>query len=164
MHIFVLALPLVLIAAPAPSAPAEATAFPLVRFFEGRTEGRGVLKVMLKARVPIRVESRGRVEPDGSLLLVQEIKEGEKPARTRSWRMREVSPGRFVGALTDAVGPAQAEARGNRLRITYRMKGGLDVEQWLTLAPGGRSAHNSMKVGKFGLPVATLDETIRKLD
>ena len=164
MHAFILAVPLILFSSAAPSAPAEAPAFPLVRFFEGRTEGRGVLKVMLKAPVPIRVESVGRVEPDGTLVLVQKIEEGKKPARTRSWRMREVSPGRYVGPLTDAVGPAEAEAKGNRLRISYRMKGGLDVEQWLTLAPGGRSAHNVMKVGKFGLPFATLEETIRKVD
>ena len=164
MKAFVLAVPWLLLTSAPPSAPAVGQAFPVMRFFEGRTEGRGTLKVMMKAPVPIAVESRGRVEPDGSLVLVQKILEGNKPARTRSWRMREISPGRYTGALTDAVGPVSVQAKGSRLHISYRMKGGLDADQWLTLAPGGRSAHNQMTVRKFGLSVATVEETIRKLD
>jgi hypothetical protein len=42
------------------------------------------------------------------------------------------------------------------------MKDGLQVEQTLTPIEGGRAIDNVMKVRKFGLPVATLREHIRK--
>jgi hypothetical protein len=51
---------------------------------------------------------------------------------------------------------------GNRLHLSFRMRGGMDVDQWLTLAPGGRSAKNVLRVRKFGVTVAALDETIRR--
>lgn len=142
----------------------EASQFDVIQFFEGRTEGRGVLKVALRSPETIRVESRGRVQPDGTLLLVQEVSRGDRPKRKREWRMREVAPGRYTGTLSDAAGPVTAEAKGNRLHLRFRMKGGLEAEQWLTLAPNGRSAHNLLTVRKFGITVGKLDETIRKLD
>ena len=52
--------------------------------------------------------------------------------------------------------------RGNRLHLAYKMKNGMGVEQWIYLQPGGQVALNRMRVTKFGVPVATLEETIRK--
>ena len=141
-----------------------ATPFPVLRFFEGRTEGRGTLSMAFKSPQPITVESRGRIDSDGTLAVHQSIIEGSKPARTREWRIREVAPGRYSGTLTDADGPVIGEVEGNGLHLSFRMKGGLNAEQWLTLAPGGGSAHNVMIVRKLGVTVAALDETIRKLD
>ena len=165
MRAFLLTAPLLLAAfAPAPQPRAAAEAFDAIRFFNGRTEGQGVLKVALKSPTRIRVESRGRVEPDGTLSVRQSVSEGDKPARAREWRIRELSPGRYAGTLSDASGPVAGEAIGNQIHLRFRMKGGLDAEQWLTLAPGGRSANNILRVRKFGLTVATLTETIRKLD
>ncbi len=43
------------------------------------------------------------------------------------------------------------------------MKGGLRVDQWLTLLRDARIAQNRMIVRKLGIAVATLDETIRKV-
>lgn len=152
-------------AAASPPAPdAAAPAFPVLAFFEGRSEGRGRLKIAFKSPRPIHVQSQGRIGKDRTLLLQQVIKEGDKPPRTREWRIRELSPGLFAGTLTDASGPIRAEVRHDLLHISFRMKGGLDADQWLTLAPGGRSAHNIMVVRKFGVTVAALDETISKLD
>lgn len=151
-------------APPAKAREAAGPRFDVIRFFEGRTLGQGTLKVTLRPPERIRVESRGRVEPDGTLLLVQEVARGDRPKRKREWRMREVAPGRYTGTLSDAAGPVSAEANGNRLQLRFRMKGGLDAEQSLTLAPGGRSAQNVLHVRKFGITVARLDETIRKVD
>lgn len=53
--------------------------------------------------------------------------------------------------------------RGNELHVCYRAKGGLGIEQWIYLRPGGDAATNLMTVRKFGLPVARLRETIRKV-
>ena len=44
------------------------------------------------------------------------------------------------------------------------MKGGLKVDQKLTLQSDGRTLLNRLKVEKFGVRVATVEETIRKLD
>lgn len=138
--------------------------FDVVRYFEGRTEGQGRLKVIFRSPKTVRVQSRGRVEPGGGLVLVQDIAEEGKPRRTREWRMREVSPGRFRGALSDAGGPVIGEVQGNRFHVRYAMKNGLNAEQWLTLQPDGRTVRNVMHVTKLKVRVATLEETIRKLD
>lgn len=152
-------------AAPDPQQPdLSAPTFPVMSFFEGRTEGSGVLKVAMRSPQPISVQSHGRIGAGETLSVHQTIVEGDKPARTREWRIREVAPGRYSGTLSDASGPVTGEATGNRLHLTFRMNGGLDAEQWLTLAPDGRSARNVMIVRKFGLTVATLEETIRKVD
>ena len=166
MFSFNLAAPLLAVSflSTAPVPAAAAPPFPVVPFFEGRTEGQGTLKIALSGAKPIRVQSRGRTEPDGTLVLVQNVEEAGKPARTRTWRIRETAPGQYTGTLSDATGPVQARATGNLLRISYRMKGGFDVSQVLTLQTGGRSARNVMTVRKFGLPIGKLEETIRKLD
>jgi hypothetical protein len=154
----------ILAMATGPGLAAPAAAFPVLRFFEGRTEGTGRLKVLLRSAETVGVASFGRVAEDGTLLLAQTVSEGGKAPRTREWRIRETAPGRYSGSLTDAIGPVTGETVGDRLRLRYRMKGDLRVEQWLTLAPGGRAASNRLVVRKFGLTVATLDETIRKRD
>lgn len=149
---------------PLPSAEAAGPPFEVAEFFTGQLEGEGVLDVMMSGSRSIRVSSVGRKQPDGSVVLVQKIREEGKPARTRDWRLREVAPGRYSGTLSDAEGPVTATASGNRLHISFRMRGDMDVDQWLTLAPGGRSARNVLRVRKFGMTVAALEETIRKLN
>lgn len=145
-------------------ADASAPAFPVARFFAGRLEGEGVLRVMVGGSRAVRVSSLGRSEAGGTIRLDQTIREEGEPARTRTWRLREVAPGRYAGTLSDAAGPVVGEAAGNRLHLRFPMAGGMQAEQWLTLAPDGRSARNVLRVRKFGLTVAALDETIRKLD
>lgn len=148
--------------AEAPTAAAQPRFDPL-RFFEGRLEGRGRLDTIFASPVDILVESDGRVE-GGTLHLTQVIHEGDKLARTRRWVIREISPGRYSGTLTDAEGAVTGRTIGNRLHLAFTMDGGLPTEQWLTLSPDGRRAYNVLTVRKFGLPVAKLAEDIRKLD
>lgn len=148
---------------PRPADPA-APEFPVLSFFEGRTEGRGTLRVIFRSPRAIHVRGSGRVAPDGTLVLHQRIREEGKAPRERVWRIRKTSPSRYAGTLSDAEGPVAGEARGNRLRLAYTAEDGMRVEQVLTLAPDGRSAHNALAVRKWGLPVAALEETIRKLD
>lgn len=138
--------------------------FPVMTFFEGRTQGEGRLKILFRSAQAIRVESQSRQLADGTLLVEQRIQQQGKPLRTREWRIREVAPGHYAGALSDAAGPVSGTAEGGRLHLRFAMKGGLQADQWLTLAKDGRSAHNVMAVRKFGITVATLDETIRRQD
>ena len=147
--------------APVPAAPGPH--FDVMRFFAGRSVGEGRLSRIFSRPEAVRVESSGRVE-GGVLHLVQTVRLGARPARIRSWAIREVGPGRYAGALTDAVGEFRAETRGNRLHLRYAMRGGLAVEQWLTLSPDGRRASNLMRIRALGLVVAILAEDIRRID
>ena len=151
-------------AVPLPATAQPVTpAFHPLRFFDGRTQGDGKVKVVFKEPYGVRVHGRGRIDTDGALILVQDVLEEGKPLRRRSWRIRETGPGRYAGTLSDATGPVKLENVGGRFHIKFRMKGGLGVEQWLTAAPDGTSVHNSMVIRKFGLKVASLEEKIRKL-
>lgn len=153
------------VATPRPQPPnLAAPAFPVLHFFQGGSEGRGILRIAFQGPAAVLVRSHGSVGPDGTLTLRQEVRQGEKPVRRREWRIWEVSPGRYAGTLSDASGPVTGHVQGNRLHLAFRMKNGLRADQWLTLAPDGRAARNLMRVRKFGFTVAALDETIRKLD
>ena len=137
--------------------------FDAIAFFSGHTEGKGMLKVAMRRAVPALVEGDGRVEPDGSITLDQTVRRGERASTHRQWHLRANGPGHYVGTLSDAVGPVLGTVEGNRLHIAFAMKGGLKAEQWMYLEPGGEVARNVMVVGKFGMPVARLDETIIRM-
>lgn len=134
-----------------------------IAFFTGRSEGFGTVDTLLGRPVKLLVESIGRREGD-TLILDQTIREGAKPSRVRRWIMRPVAPGRYTGTLTDAEGPVNVTVAGPRASIRYRMRGGFDVNQQLTLQSEGRTLLNRLHVKKFGVRVAIVEETIRKLD
>jgi hypothetical protein len=154
-----LALALLLVAAAVPSQ----AAFNPVEFFRGKTHGEGTLKIIFQASKQMSVDSEGRAEKDGSLLLEQIIHEPGKPPRTRYWRLRQTGPNRFEGTLTDAAGPVRVDVAGERVRIQYKATNNLDFDQWLTPA-GPKEVKNAMRVRRFGITVAHYDEVIRKLD
>ena len=138
-------------------------AFNPVEFFRGRTHGEGTLKVVFQSPKNISVDSEGRTEKDGSLILKQVIHEPGKPERTRYWHLRQTAANRYEGTLTDAAGPVRVDVAGERIRIRYRAKNHLAFDQWLTRA-GPKLVTNSMRVKRFGLTVARFEEAIRKLD
>lgn len=144
------------------SAHAQKAIDPL-RFFEGRTDSEGMVKVMLSKPHRMHSIGDGRIEADGSLSLVQKVEEEGKPARERRWHIRATGPGRFSGTMSEASGPVTIEEIDGRYRFRFKMKGGLNVEQWLTPLPGGASARNTLLVKKLGVTVATGDGVIRKL-
>lgn len=159
-----LLVPAVLISLAIPIAPARAERMlePL-RFFEGRTELFSMVKVMMKKPYRSQTLGRGQILPDGSLSLVQQVQEQGKPTSHRRWLIREVSPGRFTGTMSDAVGPVQIQQIGGKFVFKFRMKGKLAVEQWIMPLPGGKSAKSKVTVKKLGVRVATSEGTIRKL-
>ena len=142
--------------------PAHA-AFNPVDFFRGKTHGDGVLKIIFQSAKRMSVDSEGRTEKDGSLLLEQTIHEPGKPPRTRYWRLRETGPNRYEGSLTDAASAVRVDVDKDSVRIRYKGKDHLDFDQLLT-PDGPRQVHNSMRVKRFGFTVAHFEETIRKLD
>ena len=142
---------------------AAATPAPLdpLRFFAGRTEGVGHLRIVLRHPRPMRVHGVGQAQPDGSLILDQQVEQDGRPAITRRWHLRRIAPGRYAGTLTDARGPVTAALVGDRLHIAYRTQGKVRIEQWLTPAPDGRSAANRLVALRFGIVVARRAATIR---
>lgn len=151
------------LAAGADAAPAPVTTtFDPVAFFTGRTTGEGRLKKLFTASQATHVVSVGKVDAGGALVLDQTVRiEGDKD-RVRQWRLRKVSPARYEGTLSDARGPVVATLERGVLHIAYSDKDGFAFRQQVTLAPGGRQAHNVMKVRRFGLTIATVDETITR--
>jgi hypothetical protein len=134
-----------------------------IAFFTGRSQGEGTVDTLLGRPVTLLVTSVGEKQGD-TLILDQTIREGAKPPRVRRWIMRPVAPGRYTGTLTDAEGPVNVTVAGPRAAIRYRMRGGLDVDQLLTLQGDGGTLLNRLHVKKFGVRVAAVEETIRKLD
>lgn len=132
-------------------------------FFAGSTKGDGELKIILSRRRAVHVDGTGRITAGGELVLNQVVTEAGAGPKERKWRIRETSPGHYAGTLSDAIGPVMGDVAGNRLHLRFRMKGGLRADQLLDLSPDRQSAHNRMTVRKFGMVMATLDETIRKV-
>lgn len=133
------------------------------QFFGGRSHGEATLDILFSGRERVVVDSFGRIAPDGSLVLDQTIRREGRKAKQRRWVMRPAGPGRFGGSLSEADGPIRLETRGNTLRIRYRTEDGLDAEQWLYLTADGRAAANRLGLSKWGVRVATIEETIRKI-
>jgi hypothetical protein len=132
-----------------------------IAFFTGVTQGEGKLDTLVARPVPITVSSLGFPE-HGGLKLIQRIEEGNKPLRVRTWIMKQAEAGRYTGTLTDAAGPVDIVVTGPRATIRYRTPSGLRIRQQLALQPDGRTLLNRLEAFKFGIRVATLDETISK--
>lgn len=156
----------------APIPQAEAPRFDPFIFFDGATRGEGVMNKVRSDPVSVQVTSRGRIITEGLreaswaapprrvLVIDQTIREGEKPARERQWRLHEFAPGRFEGTLSDAISPVTAHVQGNLLVIEFAIKGSFKVRQELTLSPDGQRAHNVTRISQLGVTAAVLVEDI----
>jgi hypothetical protein len=147
----------------AASAAPQRPAFDLVDFFTGRTHAESQIKVAFHKPLRHVTDSVGKRAANGDLILVDDIKEEGKPRKQRRWVMRKVGPSHFTGTLTDAVGPVDVVVNGGEARIRYRMKGGVSVDQTLTVRDS-RTLANHVSAKKLGVRLGKLDGTIRKLD
>ena len=136
----------------------------LEQFFIGTTQGTGTVNVILSGRHGVRDRARGRRDASGALLLDQLVEEEGKPARRRIWRLVRAGGSRITGTISDANGPVVGELDGNVLHLRYRLADGPNVEQWIALQPGGRTATNRMTFRRFGFRVATVETVIRKVE
>lgn len=135
----------------------------LERFFVGRTEGSGTVHVIMSGRHAVRDRATGRMQGN-TLVLDQVVEEEGKPARRRVWRLTRAGGNAVTGTISDARGPVTGTVSGNTLNLRYRMNDGPSVEQSITLQPGGRTATNRMTFRRFGLNVATVETTLRRID
>ena len=145
---------------PAPPATLPEPALDPTRFFSGRTEGQGSLKVRLGADRTLRVQSVGTTQRDGDFRLDQTIQFGNGAVENRTWLLRRVNAQHFTATLSDAQGPVRAESNGNLLHLRYRLRRAVYMDQWLYLQADGRSLENRAQITVLGIPWARLTETI----
>ena len=162
-RLFLACVPAALVGASASAtAGPKAIADPL-HFFEGRTESVSTISVITKKPYRSRTSGRGEISRDGTLSLVQQVREDGRPSYERRWRMRQVGPRRFAGTMSEATGPVVVDEVRGRYRFPFKMKGSLAIEQWLTPLPGGTVARSSVSIKKLGMKVGRSEGTIRKL-
>lgn len=139
-----------------------AARFDPAAFFTGRTTSEGTLSQIFASDKVTRVSTFGTRQANGDMVLEQDVRIGNQPVRHRVWRLRETSPGRFSGTISDAADDLAGTLNGNALTLTYTMDNNLGVHQVITANPGGQSAQNVMRIRRFGITVARLEETIRR--
>ena len=137
----------------------------LTAFFAGKSHADNVIKIAMRSPHKMIVDSVGGHNKEGEFVLIDTIREEGKPERTRTWVMHQAGPNHFTGVLSDAVGPVDVTVNGDSAVITYVMKEGhLKIIQRIQLQADGRSVSNHVVAKKFGMTVAHIDGTIRKLD
>ena len=162
MHKLLAALLLVGVAPAYAAEPAKPQpALDPLEFFTGEVRGEGTIKVVMKPATKMRSESRGTPDGKGGIVLDQKVYETGKPVRISRWKLHPTSKTTLAG--TNDVGRVSGKLTGNRLLLKYPMKNGLTAEQYLYLQPDRRTLLNRMTVRKFGMTVAKIEETIRKL-
>ena len=140
----------------------QAASFDPISFFTGATDSAGSLKQAFSSAKATRSTGFGAMRGSGEFVLDQTMTIAGEQAQTRQWHLHQISPGHFGGTISDGKGPVTIDVAGNRLLISYTMKGGLKVSSVLTIDPGGRTGHNVSTVRKWGMTAATLSETISK--
>ena len=145
------------------TAAAPAPTFDPLDFFTGETRGVGSLKVIMKPAVPIRVESEGKPDGDGGIVLRQTIREGDKPPRQNKWTLRPTSASTLTGTASNSPGPVSGRLSGNKVQLNYVMKNGMKAHQLLTLQPNG-TVLSRMNIKRLGVTVARVEEVISKVD
>jgi hypothetical protein len=148
-----------LVAWPASAAP---LADPL-QFFAGITESVGTMKAMMHGVQHVQSIGHGTISEDGILTLVQQVHDQGEPAHERIWRIKQVSPTKFVGTMSEAASPIVIEQVGAGYRFRFKLHGGLSAEQWLVPNDDGKSGISTLVVKKFGVVVAKSKGIVRRL-
>jgi len=157
------ALALAVLGAGSTAAAAPQPSFDPITFFSGATESSGSLKAAFSSAKATHVLGHGAMRGGGEFELDQTMTiAGDPKVQSRQWHLHQISPGHFGGTISDGKGPVTIDVAGNRLLIKYTMLNGMKVESVLTIDPGGRTGHNVSTVRKWGMSVASLNETITK--
>lgn len=142
---------------------ASVAPFSPLEFFSGDTAGEGVFRRIAAHHRAVHVRGWGTLRGGDTIDLEQRIEVAGKPPTNRRWTLHALGSGRYTGVLSEAVGPVSGAVEGIIFRIRFHAKGGFRIQQTMRLQPDGRTVENHLVVRKFGIRVAVLDETIRKL-
>lgn len=154
-----------------PAVPREsaADAFVLEEDLLGRTVARGEFRAINGVRRGFTATLNGSW--DGSTMTLVEdfiYDDGERDRKT--WRLRRVSPGRYVGTREDVVGEAVGFQDGNAFRLEYDVRlpsddgrPGRQVRfRDVIVNTDDGNILNRANVGLWGLRVATVNLVIRR--
>ena len=130
----------------------------------GLSEGEGSLRFIFGQPRAFHVRSDGQSERDGSFTLKQTLAFEGQQTQSRSWSIRQDTPLHYTGTLSDATGVVTGETSGQRLSITYRIKGPFVMHQILERMPDGKTIDNVGHITLFGITVGFMHETIRHGD
>jgi hypothetical protein len=140
---------------------APAPVFDPAAFFQGRTEGTGTLHRVFSRPKTVVIESTGRSAED-RLMLTQRILIADEKPEMRTWQLRRVKPGRWIGTLTGSEKPVILQVRGNMLAVRYKLDPGLTVRQWLYLRPDGTVESRTLTM-QMDLDVSRMEMTFKRL-
>lgn len=130
------------------------------QMFAGHSQGDGSLRLLFGKPKSFHVESHGQMQDDGHFRLDQTIAFEGEPSSDRHWIIDTVAPGIYTGTLSDAPGTVEGKTEGNRLTLSYRIKGPMVMHQSLTLLPDGKTIDNVDSITLLGIPIGRLHETI----
>lgn len=144
--------------------------FDLREHLDGPMECDGVIYGPL-GRVSSRFSARFRASWDGNRGIMKEHFQYESGnTQDREWRLELGNDGSVRADADDLVGQGRGQQMGSAMRLTYNIRlpkeaGGhvLGVTDWMYLAPNGAVVNRSV-FRKFGIKVAELVATIRKVD
>jgi len=145
------------------TAPAPGTAGDL-EFFVGSTESVSITKVMLQKPFVTHCVGRGRINSDGSLELLQHVREQGGRDFDRRWHIHQVAPRHLLGTMSEASGPVSVDKIGDRYRFRFTMNGKLSVEQWLTPQRDMMAAQTQLTVRRLGIAVVHSTGWIRRMN
>lgn len=149
-----------------PEVPTSGPAFSFEGFFEGATLSSATLKTIGGGERRLAVDGVGVRNPDGSFTLKQTIRWADGDVDRRTWRVRRVGEDRIEAEVEGVRGLAFGQVTGPTFTVSYTFDEGPGVrmQHWMTLQPDGGSVRN-IAVGRvFGIPVARLDETFRRVE
>jgi len=138
------------------------------KFFSGDLEAIGIVSDR-SGRVLKRFVCAMKGSWDGAeLILDEDFTWSDNTRQKRTWRLKRLSPGKFIGTAGDVVGEAEVEVAGNAMHLVYTLevpKDGsttqLHVDDWLYLVTDTVMINHS-KLTKFGFDAAEVVLTIRK--
>ena len=139
-------------------------------FFRGRTRGWGMIQDRFgRLRRRFVVDMTGHVA-EGMLTLDETFNYDDGRSSRRTWRVRQLTDGRYEGRADDIVGVAAGSAAGPIVRWSYRMR--IDMAgrlrtfslSDLMVLQGDGVLLNRIEMRKFGIRLADVFVVFTRLD
>ncbi|MBL8544557.1 MAG: DUF3833 family protein [Hyphomonadaceae bacterium] len=142
--------------------------FVLERDLAGGSVARGEFRAITGVNRGFVAYLHGALEGDTFVLTEDFVfDDGERDRKT--WRLRRVAPGEYVGTREDVVGEARGYQDGRAFRLEYDVRLPAENGQGrkvrfrdVLVRTGDGSVLNRANVGWFGLRVATVSLSIRR--
>ena len=166
-----LALPLALAACASPDIERYAADKPPLRaetYFNGRVDAWGMFTDRsgeVVKRFVVAIDARWTGDEG---VLAEDFTYADGTRQQRTWRIRKLADGRYVGRAEDVVGEAQGVARGNVLHWTYTLAlpvdgrtWHVDMDDWMVLVDNEVMLNRTV-MSKWGVRLGEVTLSFRK--